>query len=125
MVQFLLPISGVRRVRVTLVVATSALLASASSYAQHDHPATVPPTSNPVTLKFDSVLSHYRPMTDQKIGSWRDANDTVTRVGGWRAYLKESQTPDAAAPRTSNKPVAPVPIAPTSANPHAGHGAKP
>jgi hypothetical protein len=29
-------------------------------------------------------------------GSWRDANDTTARIGGWRAYLREAQTPEPA-----------------------------
>lgn len=71
-------------------------------------------------LLFESTLSRYQAMTDQKPGSWRDANDTVTRIGGWRAYLKEAQTPDAQ--------VAPKPVSPANrgaSNPHAGHGGKP
>ena len=29
---------------------------------------------------------------------WREANHTAARVGGWRAYLREAQTPAAASP---------------------------
>ncbi len=100
----------------------------------HDMATMAPPkpemvggTQNAGPLQFESVLSRYKPMTDQKLGSWRDANDTVTRIGGWRTYLKESQQPDAAptvapanAPSDSTMPKATAP-----ANPHAGHGAKP
>ena len=130
-----LPISklGARHACVTLVAATSALLAGIS-HAQHNHAATampVPapaPASSPAPLSFDSVLSRYKPMTDQKLGSWREANDTVTRIGGWRTYLKEAQTPDVVPPTPANAPSAPAPVAPVApskANPHAGHGAKP
>ncbi len=131
MFKFSVPNLGVRQTCVTLVTATSALLAGIS-HAQHDHAATAtpttPPVSSPTALKFDSVLSRYKPMTDQKLGSWREANDTVTRIGGWRTYLKESQTPDVAAPTPANAPAAPAPVAPVApskANPHAVHGAKP
>lgn len=34
-----------------------------------------------------------RPGDDKPI-SWRDANDTVTRIGGWRVYARETQQPD-------------------------------
>jgi len=128
---------------VPLVFGVAAMVLFAGfAQAQHDHvmPA-APPTSPaaatvasaplpalgaPMPLQFESVLSRYKPMTDQKLGSWRDANDTVTRIGGWRTYLKESQTPDPAtpaAPSTGQGPVMPKP--PTAPNPHAGHGAKP
>ena len=125
MIQFSFPISGVRRVCVTLAVATSALLASAT-YAQHDHAATVQPTTSALPLKFDSVISRYKPMADQELGSWREANDTVTQIGGWRTYLKESRAPEAmtpASPAMTTKPA--MPMKATGANPHAGHGAKP
>lgn len=112
------------------------------AYAQHDHAMPVAPQTHsasattpsappialgaPVPLRFDSVLSRYKPMTDQKLGSWREANDTVTRIGGWRTYLKEAQAPEVMEPSTPGVPAAPAkapnPVAP---NPHAGHGVKP
>ena len=131
-----------RRVRATVVAGIGALLLFASAaYAQHDHvKLTAPPlptgaaitgatpdaAGTPVPLQFESKLSRYKAMTDQKLGSWREANNTVTRIGGWRTYLKESQAPDSTTPEspaTSPKPV--VPSAPITPNPHAGHGAKP
>jgi hypothetical protein len=57
------------------------------------------------------------------VESWREANDRVRRVGGWRAYAREIQTGESAADeaRAATKPTAPA------ADPHAGHhnGAKP
>jgi hypothetical protein len=80
----------------------------------------------PASLWFDSVLSRYKPMTDQKLGSWREANDTVARIGGWRAYLKESQTPEGVLPTpTVPSPKVGAPTTPVTPNPHAGHGVKP
>lgn len=139
-------ISGARPMRTTVAAGVAGfgatLLFAGLAQAQHDHAkpiATSPPTGSGASrtgaitasatpnaagtsmpLQFESVLSRYKPMTDQKLGSWREANDTVTRIGGWRTYLKESQAPDApvtTAPGTTAPPAAP--------NPHAGHGAKP
>lgn len=131
MVQFSFSVAAVCRVCVRLVVPTCMLLASAS-YAQRNPVLPAPPAASPTPLKFDSVLTRYKPMTDQKLGAWREANDTVARVGGWRAYLKDAQTPDVMAPgAVTNVPAAPdlavptVPGAPTKANPHKGHEAKP
>ena len=90
-------------------------------------PAMVGETQSAAPLQFESVLARYKPMTDQKLGSWRDANDTVTRIGGWRTYLKESQQLDAAptvAPANAASQST-LPMAPTPANPHSGHGVKP
>jgi hypothetical protein len=53
-------------------------------------PAEKPPT---LKLHYDSAFTNYRAHNDQQIGSWKDANDTVTRIGGWREYLKEAQRP--------------------------------
>ena len=131
MLLFSPPTAGLRRIRVTRFVSVMmATLLTAVLHAQQDHATASSPTLNhavegaPTLLRFDSVLSRYQPMTDQKLGSWREANDTVARIGGWRTYLKESQTPDAAAPRAKTDPVAPA-AAPPTTNPHAGHGSKP
>lgn len=121
MFQYSRPKCGVRHPLVAFVAASASLLASVS-HAQHDHKTSNDMAPGPVTLKFDSVLSGYKPMTDQKLGSWREANDTVARIGGWRAYLKEVPPPDAVAP-TEKKSVPAA--APTAPNPHAGHGSKP
>ena len=42
-------------------------------------------------LSFRSALHGYQKFTDEKVGSWRDANDNVGRIGGWREYAKEAQ----------------------------------
>ena len=151
MLLFFSRISGARPMRTTVVAGVGAtLLFAGLAHAQHDHAKSMtssPPTGSAASatgataasakpnaagtsmpLQFESVLSRYKPMTDQKLGSWREANDTVTRIGGWRTYLKESQAPDTAAPATTApsttaRPVAPS--APAAPNPHAGHGAKP
>lgn len=122
------------------------LLLTGTAQAQHNHaapaaPATpsataMPPAmadkmpsvvSSAASLGFDSVLARYKPMTDQKLGSWREANDTVTRIGGWRAYLKEAQTPDVMEPKAPAAPAAshggPV-MATPDPMPHEGHRAK-
>lgn len=69
----------------------------------------VPPAAN--VLRYESVFARYRSYRDEKTGSWREANETVDRIGGWRAYAKEAQQPDSTAP---DKP-----------DPRAGQGAKP
>ena len=134
---------GARRMRSPVAFSIGATMVFAGvAYAQHDHAMSVAPQTlsasattpsappialgAPVPLRFDSVLSRYKPMTDQKLGSWREANDTVTRIGGWRTYLKEAQAPEVMPPSVPSIPTtptnAPTPVAP---NPHAGHGAKP
>ena len=87
--------------------------------------ASVPP------LLHESAFTQYRRLTDVPVGSWRDANDTVTRIGGWRVYAREaaqSTSPAASVPAGSAsapgmKPAEPakaVPI-PGVKDPHRGH----
>lgn len=90
----------------------------------------------PSQLQYVSPLRAYKAYADQPVESWREANDRVGRIGGWRAYAKEIQTGEPAkeVPAEQAKPSAapvkgsvesPQPAA-SSADPHAGHhgGAK-
>ena len=71
---------------------------------------------------YRSPLAQYRRLGDDPPVAWREANDTVTRIGGWRAYAREAQQPDAA---PAAKPVENAPAAkpndPAKTMP-AGHG---
>ncbi len=61
------------------------------------------------TLHYTSELVRFQGYTDQAVQSWREANDRVGRIGGWRAYAKEATTEQSALD------------SPPAANPHAGH----
>ena len=41
-----------------------------------------------------TALTGYRRLTDEPPRGWRESNDTVTRIGGWRSYLREAQAPE-------------------------------
>lgn len=43
-----------------------------------------------------SALAGYRPLDDRRV-PWKEANETVNRIGGWRAYTREAQQPEAPA----------------------------
>jgi hypothetical protein len=49
-----------------------------------DPKASVPP------VRYESPFSRYRPNADVEVGAWRDANQTVGRIGGWRIYGREA-----------------------------------
>lgn len=66
--------------------------------------AQTPPAADPLDaqaqvprLTHESSLARYRRMSNEAVGSWREANDNVGRIGGWRTYLREAQQPDAPA----------------------------
>ena len=90
-------------------VGTWALLAAGAAAAQSAPPPQAP---DPAPSSFRSALEGYQPYAEQPVGSWRDANDTVGRIGGWRAYAREAAA-SAAEPRPSS--------APAAKDPHAGH----
>ena len=76
-------------------------------------------------LVYESALANYLRMAELKPIPWREANDTVTRIGGWRVYAREAQQPEtpllAAPPAPPPTPPRAAPGAPAS--PHAGHRA--
>jgi hypothetical protein len=45
---------------------------------------------------YRSSLAAYRRAGEAPPVGWREANDNVTRIGGWRAYTREAQQPEAA-----------------------------
>lgn len=87
-----------------LTVASASFAQAAGETARPDPPS---------KLQYVSPLRGYKPYADQPVESWREANDRVGRLGGWRAYAKEIQTGVPA------KDSAAVP--PPAADPHAGH----
>jgi len=42
-------------------------------------------------VQFKSSFSEYVPYSEQSIESWREANDRVGEIGGWRVYAREAQ----------------------------------
>ena len=79
-------------------------------------------------LKYQSPFRDYRVLGDDKRIPWKDANDEVARIGGWRAYAREAQqpAPDKPAAETPPAAVPPTPAPAKSPLPppapgHAGH----
>lgn len=77
--------------------------ASAAAADPADPEASVPP---PPTYR--STFTGYRGAGEAPVGSWRDANDAVARIGGWRVYAREAQPPEAKPPGAA-APTAPGP----------------
>ena len=80
---------------------SASALGSAAKVDSGDPKAGVPPVT------YRSAFAGYRPNVEEKVGSWKDTNDSVGRIGGWRAYAKEAREPDA--PAEGNKPMHPGP----------------
>jgi hypothetical protein len=43
------------------------------------------------TLGYTSPIADYQKFVDEKVLPWKDANNKVAEIGGWRAYAKEAQ----------------------------------
>jgi len=57
--------------------------------AQSASPNNVLQTNKTVELTYQSPFQHYQPYAASDIQAWKQANDTVKDVGGWREYAKE------------------------------------
>lgn len=104
-------------------LAVSALLAL-PAMAQNNTSAPAPQiVAAPAPLPYTSALQGYQPFADEKVRSWKESNDTVGKIGGWRAYAKEAAEPEAKSSQTPAASPAAAPKAPAApADPHAGHG---
>lgn len=80
------------------------------------------------TFQFHSVFTQYQKFKEQPVLPWREANDDVGKIGGWRFYAKEASQPAAADTSTGPKsdPQMKQPAGPPIGDdPHSGHGRKP
>lgn len=88
------------------------------------------PKADVPALTYRSSFARYRAFSDDKPLSWREANDAVARIGGWRVYAREAQQPEAVpsgmdaatSPKPGSAPAAtprPMPMPPG----HGGHKA--
>ncbi len=128
------------RTFLTAACAGGLLAAAAGAGAQTPgggpaRPDPLDPNAPVPAYTFTSSLGSYRGWDDSPPLSWRQANDDVARIGGWRTYLRQAQAPDAepgaadkapAGAPAAASPAANTPSAPTSPDaaqpPKAGHG---
>ena len=108
-------------------LATASSVFAATAFAQQVAAPTARPSAQdaPPASVYRSAWSGYRPFADEKVISWKDANDEVRRIGGWRAYLRESQGQPSGAGAASTAPAAKdsVKPAPSDAGAAQGHDA--
>lgn len=76
-----------------------------------DPKAAVPP------VRYESAFARYRPNAEAEVGAWRDANDNVGRIGGWRVYGREA----IAEPKAEHPPAPGLSGNGRSAKPEHGH----
>lgn len=73
-----------------------------------------PPASDPSSARAaaPSPLSTYRSEPHAPVQGWREANDTVGRIGGWRAYTQEAQSQPGTPSVLQDSPHTPAALAP-------------
>jgi hypothetical protein len=90
------------------LVCLALLAASAGVWAGLPDPLDAEATTP--ALDYQSPLSAYQGLADQPLQGWREANELVGRIGGWRTYAQEPWEQPAAAD------------APSAPSPHSQHG---
>jgi hypothetical protein len=66
-----------------------------SAFAQSEIKPEVFRAEKPIELVYQSSFQNYQRYSASDIQTWRQTNDTVKDIGGWREYAKEiAQEPD-------------------------------
>jgi hypothetical protein len=55
-----------------------------------------------IQLPVPDTFADYRAFAETPVASWRDTNDRVREVGGWRAYARQVQAANARATDTQS-----------------------
>ena len=125
----MVPIPTRRRMpcAVSSLLFTMLLVAQAQAQSPTtNRPDPLDPKAQVPSVRYESSFAQFRRIGDDKPLAWREANDAVARIGGWRVYAREAQQPD---PTAVEKPAAPsqapastpAPAAPPMPAGHSGH----
>lgn len=84
-----------------------------------------PMAAGPATIQYRSGFEAYSPMAPDKAVPWRESNDRVHEIGGWRVYAREPQNEASApagtqAPEAHGTPAKPA-VTPPASTPASGH----
>ena len=71
------------------------------AWAQSEIKPEALPAEKPVELVYQSSFQNYQRYATSDIQPWKQSNDTVKDIGGWRAYAKEITQEPSAQPSTS------------------------
>ncbi|ASJ73709.1 hypothetical protein [Granulosicoccus antarcticus] len=72
----------------TLALSTASLGIAAMSPVLADSHATT--QSTPSALDYESALTGYKSLDGDERTDWKQSNDTVGKIGGWRSYANEA-----------------------------------
>ena len=83
-------LSAIAALNVSAQTARAAAKATASAAAVPASGAVAAPRPVIPSGSYRSSFEGYQPFTDENVRPWKESNDTVRTVGGWRAYAKEA-----------------------------------
>jgi hypothetical protein len=109
----------------TFTALLAALLLPAATLAQQaPRPDPLDAKAATTPLVYRSAFTGYKKLAAESPPlAWRDANDAVERIGGWRAYAREASAPASApAPAPASTP---APAATPASQPRATRPAPP
>lgn len=91
---------------IMLAVLDAAAQAAPGVASESPWPAITTSHMQPHTTSYQSAFDGYQSFTQEELLPWRQANDTVHAIGGWRAYAKEASDPGTheAIPRSGDRP---------------------
>lgn len=93
-----------------LIICIGAGQSNAAADGATDANAPVPPTL------YQSPFTGYRELGADQATAWKDANDTVRSIGGWKAYAKESAEAAKASASKAKPAGPPVPLVPATSD---------
>ena len=97
-------------------------LAGLAALAALNVAAQTPVAAPPALAPYQSAFEGYQRYGDDKLLPWKESNDTVGRVGGWRVYAREAQGAQALPADGPAGVATPADAVVPAADPHSGHG---
>ena len=73
-----------------------------SAFAQSSIKPEVFKAEKPIALVYESSFQNYQRYSASEIQAWRQANDIVKDIGGWREYAKEIAEDSDTKPSSAN-----------------------
>lgn len=118
------------RISVALAIASMTVIPVAQGQARPTPDSSAGKPVDAPAVAYESAFKGYRKLEDQPVASWRDANDLVHRLGGWKAFASgkvpddPKALPGYAKPAQSTDKTAPAQSPPSEAAGHSGHKTK-
>ena len=127
-----LPLRASRGLPALLLLAAASIAHAQNAPARPERADPLDPQARVPAATHTSSFASYRRLGDDVRTPWKEANETVNRIGGWRAYAREAQAAETPAPAptaaTGGRPTAtpaptaaPAPAATPRTPGHGGH----